>query len=124
MFNRRKISKKLNKNIDPSIDFLKQTKRKEKMRQMKNLEIFHWCWWIAWKIGEEIQGLDPWLLKLRKIQGLDLGLLLTVNTNSGSIADVGFGEWEDISKAGVVCPNYLSQVLAETTPCFLAYTCL
>ncbi len=34
-------------------------------------------------MGEEIQGLDPGLLKLGKIQGLDPGLLMTVNTNSG-----------------------------------------
>jgi hypothetical protein len=34
-------------------------------------------------MGEEIQGLDPGLLKLGKIQGLDPGLLLTMNTNSG-----------------------------------------
>jgi hypothetical protein len=34
-------------------------------------------------MGEEIQGLDPGLLKLGKIQGLDLRLLMTVNTNSG-----------------------------------------
>jgi hypothetical protein len=62
MFNRRKISKNLYKILDPSMDFLKQTKRKEKMRQMENLKIFPWCLWIAWKIGEEIQGLDPGLL--------------------------------------------------------------
>jgi hypothetical protein len=34
-------------------------------------------------MGEEIQGLDPGLLKLGKIQGLDLRLLPTVNTNTG-----------------------------------------
>jgi hypothetical protein len=34
-------------------------------------------------MGEEIQGLDPGLLKLGKIQGLDPRLLLTVNTSSG-----------------------------------------
>jgi hypothetical protein len=34
-------------------------------------------------MGEEIQGLDPGLLKLGKIQGLDPPLLSTVNTNSG-----------------------------------------
>jgi hypothetical protein len=34
-------------------------------------------------MGEEIQGLDPGLLKLGKNQGLDLPLLPTVNTNSG-----------------------------------------
>jgi hypothetical protein len=31
---------------------------------------------------EEIRGLGPGLLKLGKIQGLDPGPLLTVNTNS------------------------------------------
>ncbi len=36
-------------------------------------------------MGEEIQGLDPGLLKLGKIQGLDPPLLPTVNTNSGVI---------------------------------------
>ncbi len=34
-------------------------------------------------MGEEIQGLAPGLFKLGKIQGLDPGLLLTMNTNSG-----------------------------------------
>jgi hypothetical protein len=38
-------------------------------------------------MGEEIQGLDPGLLKLRKIQGLDPGLLMTVNTNSGKLGN-------------------------------------
>ncbi len=37
-------------------------------------------------MGEEIQGLDPGLLKLGKIQGLDLRLLPTVNTNSGFVS--------------------------------------
>jgi hypothetical protein len=37
-------------------------------------------------MGEEIQGLDPGLLKLGKVQGLDPGLLMTVNTNSGEVA--------------------------------------
>jgi hypothetical protein len=60
-----------------------QTKSIKKMRQMKNLEIFAWCLWIAWKMGEEIHGLDPELLKLGKIQGLDPGLLMPVNTNLG-----------------------------------------
>jgi hypothetical protein len=58
------------------------------MRQMKNLEISAWCLWIAWKMGEEIQGLDPGLLKLGKIQGLDLRLLATMNTNSGYVNPV------------------------------------
>ncbi len=67
------------------------------MRQLRNLKIFAWRLWIAWmmgeeiqgldpgfsKMGEEIQGLDPGLLKLGKIQGLDPPLLSTVNTNSG-----------------------------------------
>jgi hypothetical protein len=33
-------------------------------------------------MGEEIQGLDPGLSKLGKIQGLDSGLFKTINTNS------------------------------------------
>jgi hypothetical protein len=37
-------------------------------------------------MGEEIQGLDPGLLKLGKIKGLDLPLLPTVNTNSGEVS--------------------------------------
>jgi hypothetical protein len=34
---------------------------------------------------EEIQGLDPGLLKLGKVHGQDPGLFMTVNTNSGHI---------------------------------------
>ncbi len=55
------------------------------MREMKNLEIFGEHLWIAWKTGEEIQGLDPGFLKLGKIQGLDPRLFMTVNTNSGVV---------------------------------------
>jgi hypothetical protein len=62
---------------------LKPDKNHRKMRQMKNLKIFSWCSRIAWKMGEEIQGLDPGLLQPGKIQGLDPCLLTTKNTNSG-----------------------------------------
>ncbi len=55
------------------------------MRQLRNLKIFAWRLWIAWEMGEEIQGLDPGLLKLGKIQGLDPPRLPTVNTNSGRL---------------------------------------
>ncbi len=40
-------------------------------------------------MGEEIQGLDPGLLKPGKIQGLDPCLLTTENTNSGLWPSVG-----------------------------------
>jgi hypothetical protein len=41
-------------------------------------------------MGEEIQDLDPGLLKLGKIQGLDLRLSPTVNTNT---VDLGPTPW-------------------------------
>ncbi len=44
------------------------------MRQMKNLEIFAQRMYRAWKMGEEIQGLDPWNFRTGKNPGLDPGL--------------------------------------------------
>ncbi len=65
------------------------------MRQLRKLKIFAWRLWIAWKMGEEIQGLDPGLLKLGKIQGLDPPLLPTVNTNSEIILTLSaFSDWQ------------------------------
>ncbi len=47
------------------------------MRQLRNLNIFAWRLWIAWKMGEETQGLDPGFLKLRKLQAQDPRLFPT-----------------------------------------------
>jgi hypothetical protein len=46
------------------------------MRQMKNVVVF------ALRLGKDIQGLDPGILNLRKIHGLDRRLITTVNANS------------------------------------------
>ncbi len=52
------------------------------MHQLRNLKIFVWRLWLAWKMGKEIQSINPRLLKPEKIQGLDPRLLLSVNTDS------------------------------------------
>jgi hypothetical protein len=55
----------------------------EKMRQITNLDMYAWYLWKALKTEGEIQGGEPWLLKLGEIQGLGTGPLSTVNTKSG-----------------------------------------
>jgi hypothetical protein len=58
-FYKLKVTNKLNEYPDPCIDFYKQIKsRSKKCATEKNLEIFAWLLWIAWKTGEEIKGRD------------------------------------------------------------------